>query len=462
MRGGLFGYTFMIGDRTLIPTMKKQALTIETLMALGFLALIALGTLLLSLPAAWEAGVSHTPVDALFTATSAVCVTGLSLVDVGKSFTLFGEIVILLLIQTGGMGFMLIAAMAMVASGKRISLKSRALLRDSMGLEGLGGSVRLSMRFFLIVLAAEMAGGVLLSVRFVPDLGAARGVYYGFFHAVSAFCNAGFDLFGTSLQGYSDDGFVLFIVALLIVSGGLGFAVLSELLRRQKNRKLSLHTKSVLMMTGALLAGGMMVFALIEWRNPETLGAMPVPQKILNAAFQSVTARTAGFYSFEQSGLTDAGKMVTSALMLIGASPVSTGGGVKTTTVLLLAASVLSVMRGRETVTAFKREISVGLVRTALCIMIIFTVLLFSGTVFLSLMAPGIDTVDLMYETASALGTAGLTAAGTARVPLPGRLMLIVFMYIGRVGPFTMMLALMRRLSMKQDIHYPKENMLVG
>ena len=443
----------------------KRTMSVEMMLALGFLAIIALGTILLSLPHAGESGRAVPVWTALFTSVSATCVTGLTLVDIARTFSLFGQIVIMLLIQVGGLGFMIVATAMTVFVRKRITLRSRALLSESMSLPGLSGTVRRSINFLLIVLAVELLGAALLSVRLIPLLGVKRGIFYSVFHSVSAFCNAGFDLFSTkgSLTSFAHDPYLLSIIALLIISGGLGFAVLAEVFSLKRFQKLSLHSKVVLTTSGVLLVGGAVLIALVEWNNPATLGALPVGDRIVNALFQSVTTRTAGFNALPQDGLRDGGKLLSGILMFIGASPVSTGGGVKTTTIFMLFAFVISFAKGQEEVTAFQRSLPLSITRAALCILVIFLSLVFTGILLLSLMNPAIQLVDVGYEVASALGTVGLTSAGTAHFSKPSQALLMLYMYIGRVGPVTLMLTLTNRMETKSvAIHYPKEQMLVG
>lgn len=443
----------------------KRAMSLEMMLALGFLAIIALGALLLCLPLSTEDGHALPVWTALFTSVSATCVTGLTLVDVERTFSLFGEIVIMLLIQVGGLGFMVVATAITVFIRKRITLRGRALLSESMSLPGLSGTVRRTIAFLAIVLAVELAGAALLSVRLIPRWGVGRGVFYSLFHAVSAFCNAGFDLFSSpgSLTPYARDPYMLGAVALLIVAGGLGFAVLAEMVSGKRFAKFSLHTKVVLSTTAMLLIGGTALIALLEWNNPETLGALPLGHRASNAFFQAVTVRTAGFNALSQSGLTDGGKLLSGILMFIGASPVSTGGGVKTSTVFLLLALVLSFAKGQEEVTAFKRRLPLAITRTALCILIIFLSLLLGGILLLLAFDPAIPLVDAGYEVASALGTVGLTSAGTVNFSKPSQAVLMLYMYIGRVGPMTLMLTLTGRMERRgSSIRFPEEQILVG
>lgn len=438
-------------------------------LAVSFLLIILFGAGLLMLPIAHEPGVIITPLQAVFSATSATCVTGLMVVDPAAAYSLFGEIVLLCLIQLGGLGFMLFATSVLVLAGRRVSLRSRVLLHDTMSLPGLSGAVRNTLRFVLIAFGVEILGAMLLSIHFIPRLGAARGVYFAVFHAISAYCNAGIDLFSTagSLTTFVDDPLVLLTFVGLIILGGLGFAVLADVLDKgRRPRRFALHTKIVLVTTVFLLVSGTLFFMLAEWNNPMTLGAgRGLGDKLLNAFFQSVTTRTAGFYSVSQSGLTDASKMVTTLLMFIGASPASTGGGVKTSTLFVLLAIIHSVLAGRDEVNAFGKRLPLVLIRTALSIFLLYLALLFGGSVLMGLLEQprGFSMIDLVFEEVSALGTVGLTAANTPTLTRPSQIWLIVLMYFGRVGPLTMMLSITRRhTGYKTGVRYPEEEIIVG
>ena len=438
-------------------------------LAVSFLLIILFGAGLLMLPIAHEPGVIITPLQAVFSATSATCVTGLMVVDPAAAYSLFGEIVLLCLIQLGGLGFMLFATSVLVLAGRRVSLRSRVLLHDTMSLPGLSGAVRNTLRFVLIAFGVEILGAMLLSIHFIPRLRAARGVYFAVFHAISAYCNAGIDLFSTagSLTTFVDDPLVPLTFVGLIVLGGLGFAVLADVLDKgRRPRRFALHTKIVLVTTVFLLVSGTLFFMLAEWNNPMTLGAgRGLGDKLLNAFFQSVTTRTAGFYSVSQSGLTDASKMVTTLLMFIGASPASTGGGVKTSTLFVLLAIIRSVLAGRDEVNAFGKRLPLVLIRTALSIFLLYLALLFGGSVLMGLLEQprGFSMIDLVFEEVSALGTVGLTAANTPTLTRPSQIWLIVLMYFGRVGPLTMMLSITRRhAGYKTGVRYPEEEIIVG
>ena len=347
----------------------------ESILALGFLAVILLGTVLLALPAASRSGKGIGLFDSLFTATSAVCVTGLVAVDTGTTFSVFGQIVLLVLIQVGGLGFMVFATMIMVALGRKISIRGRMLIRESMNGASLSDLGRLTWLYLLLSIAIETVGTVFLSIRLVPLLGWKHGIWMALFHSVSAFCNAGFDLFGNyaSLTAFSGDPLVLLTVAVLIILGGLGFAVILETLRnRQGFRSLTLHTRIVLLTTLGLVLTGTVFYWLAERSNAETLAGFGEGEKILNAFFQSVTMRTAGFNSFDLSRFRDGSKLFSSVLMMIGASPASTGGGIKTTTFAALVLLMLSVVRGENEVNVARRRLSTDIARRALAVAVLF------------------------------------------------------------------------------------------
>ena len=441
----------------------------ERVLAGGFLLTIAVGTLLLALPQATCSGKSIGLFDSLFTSTSAVCVTGLVAVDTGTTFSLFGQVVLMLLIELGGLGFMIFATLIMIALGRRISLKSRMLIRESMNTATLSGLVKLTRWYGLMAVCIELCGAALLAVRFVPRLGWSRGLFYSLFHSVSAFCNAGFDLFGnySSLTSFRDDPLVLLTVSALIVLGGLGFSVVLEVIGRHRRwRLLSLQAKLVLAVSGGLLVLGTVCYALIEWNNPATLAAdgAGAGSKLLNAFFQSVTMRTAGFNSIDLAAMTDASKLVSVLLMFVGASPASTGGGVKTTTMSVLILIVISVVRGQENVTIFGRRLPTDLVRRALAILFITMSVLIGGTVALTLLENDRRPfIDILFETASAVATVGVSTVGTPSLHPVSQAVLIPMMFFGRVGPLTMALALAnRQRSEKDPVKYPEEKIMIG
>ena len=439
----------------------------ESILALGFLAVILLGTVLLALPAASRSGKGIGLFDSLFTATSAVCVTGLVAVDTGTTFSVFGQIVLLVLIQVGGLGFMVFATMIMVALGRKISIRGRMLIRESMNGASLSDLGRLTWIYLLLSLAIEVVGTILLSIRLVPLWGWKHGIWMALFHAVSAFCNAGFDLFGNyaSLTAFSGDPLVLLTVAVLIILGGLGFAVILETLRnRQGFRSLTLHTRIVLLTTLGLVLTGTVFYWLAERSNAETLAGFGEGEKILNAFFQSVTMRTAGFNSFDLSRFRDGSKLFSSVLMMIGASPASTGGGIKTTTFAALVLLMLSVVRGENEVNVARRRLSTDIARRALAVAVLFLTTLVTGTLIISFIENGrFPLADILFEASSAMGTVGVSAIGTPNLHPASRAVLLPMMFLGRVGPLTLAFAVAKRQGrIKTLSKHPEERIMIG
>lgn len=445
---------------------RKRQLRPERVLAMGFLVLILVGTVLLALPAAARSGRTIGIYDSLFTATSAVCVTGLVAVDTGTTFSPFGQAVLLALIQVGGLGFMVFATVGMVLLHRRISLAGRMLMRESMNVNTLSGLARLTMIYGGMAIGIELVGAALLSIRFVPRFGVLKGLWFSLFHAVSAFCNAGFDLFGgfSSLTGFHDDALVLLAVSLMIILGGLGFAVMFDVVRHGGRwRELSLQTRLVLPMSGALLAAGTVFYALVEWNNPATMGADPWPVKLLGAFFQSVTMRTAGFNSVDLGSMTGASKLFSCLMMFVGASPASTGGGVKTTTMAVLLLTVWSEIRGHEDVVVMKKRLSSRLARRALALVMISLTVLLATTLAVSVAEHDrVPFIDLLFEMASAVATVGVSAAGTPNLSLSSRTIIILVMYFGRVGPLTLAMALARRGGRGSALKYPEGMVMIG
>ena len=439
----------------------------ESILALGFLAVILLGTVLLALPIAAKNGQSIGLFDSLFTSTSAVCVTGLVVVDTGTTFSLFGQIVLIVLIQVGGLGFMVFATMLMVMLGRKISIRGRMLIRESMNASSLSDLGSLTRLYLLLSLAIELIGTITLCFRFVPLYGWKHGTWMALFHSVSAFCNAGFDLFGNyaSLTAFSGDPLVLLTVASLIILGGLGFSVILETARnRQGFRNLSLHTRIVLMTTLVLLLAGTVFYWIVERTNTETLAGCSEGEKILNAFFQSVTMRTAGFNSFDLSGFRDGSKLFSSLLMIIGASPASTGGGIKTTTIATLTLLMLSVVRGESEVNVARRRLSDDISRRALAVAVLFLTTLLTGTLIISLIENGrFPLEDILFEASSAMGTVGVSAIGTPNLSSASRAILLPMMFLGRVGPLTLAVAVAKRQGgLRTASKYPEERIMIG
>ena len=444
---------------------KNRGIKLSTMqiIAIVFAALIVVGTILLSLPFATRSGRSCGVLPALFTATSATCVTGLSLFDTGSQWNGFGQIVILCLIEIGGLGFMSAASVVLFLFRRKIGLRQRMVMAQAMSLNEMDGVVRLQKWVLLGSLIIQGTGIAILFLRFLPDFGFRRALIWGVFHGISAFCNAGFDIFGTgqSIMHLNGDPVVLLTLSGLIVIGGLGFFVWEEVLTERHFRKLSVYTKLVLVASGMLILAGMALFLLLEWNNPRTIGNMPVWQKLLNALFQSVSLRTAGFAAVDQAGLTEAGKGISIVLMLIGGSSGSTAGGLKTVTFVVLLLFVWNRIRGRSGVTVFKRTIPSGKVLDAVTIVSVMVGLAMAGAVFISATSR-VSFLDSLYETASALGTVGLTAGVTGSLGIPAQLLIIVFMYFGRVGILTISLGFLMGDKAQERFRYADTNLLIG
>ena len=433
----------------------------------GFALIILAGTLLLMLPFAAKSGRATPFLDALFTATSATCVTGLVTVSTALHWSFFGKCVILLLIQIGGLGFMSVAAIASFVLRRTITLHERMVMSAGLNLSDGGGIVRLTRRVLFGTFIIEGTGAVLLSCRFVPHYGFPKGITMGVFHAVSAFCNAGFDLMGTpddpfqSLIGWAEDPLVNITLMALIVLGGLGFFVWSDVWDRKCFKRLTLHSKLVLTTSGALLAGGFVLTLLFEWSNPATLGGMTLPHKLLAAAFQSVTLRTAGFNTIDESALTGPSQALACVLMLIGGSPGSTAGGLKTVTAAILALSALGALRGHTSVVAFSRTIEPRSIMNAVTLLMAGGVLCLVGACAIA----GIEDAPFhqcLFEAVSAFGTVGVSMGLTPTLAAASRVILIVMMYMGRVGVLTLGVAVFMRRREPPRLKYPDADVFIG
>ena len=430
---------------------RKVRLSTMQIIALGFFGVIFLGGLILWLPVCNQKPIAF--IDALFTSVTSVCVTGLVTVVPAEQFTLLGKIVVLVLIQIGGLGVIACTAAFFLLLRKRITMKGRIMIQQAYGLDTLSGMVRFVIRILKGTFLVEGIGAVLFAIKFVPEFGAARGIWYGVFHSVSAFCNAGIDIIGNdSFIRYVDSPLVNFTTMFLIVMGGLGFPVWYDVIttvrqegakkvpRRRFLTRLGLQSKIVLTMTAFLILAGALGFFVLEFNNPDTIGGLSVPEKAMASAFQSVTTRTAGYASVPQSGLTDSSKMLGCILMFIGGSPAGTAGGIKTTTAAMLLLTAASVLRGRRDTECFGRKLENGVVRSGITIMLLTFLFWLAGVTALSVFEPGKDFIDLMYEASSAIGTVGLTADLTPQLTTASHVVLMSMMYVGRIGPVTMAL----------------------
>ncbi|MBS3968184.1 MAG: TrkH family potassium uptake protein [Truepera sp.] len=443
---------------------RQRSPTPAQVVALSFVLAIALATLLLWLPVSQAPGQRLTLLEALFTATSAICVTGLAVVDTGTAFSPFGQVVIMLLIQMGGLGFITLGTVLALATGRRVGLGERMRLQVQLSTLQLGGVVRLIRHILVLVAVSVGIGTLLLWLRFAPLYGPGEGLFYALFHSISAFNNAGFSLYPDSLERFARDPLISLTVTGLLIVGGLGFIVINDLIRyyRAPSRTaLSLHSKVALTATVGLLLGATLMILAIEWRNPATLGTFSWPDKLLASFFQAATPRTAGFNTLDYSAMQPATQLFTMWLMFIGGSPGSTAGGIKTVTFLVLIGSAWSLVRGRGELTLFTRRIAIATVLRAGVIALLGALLLGGAITVLSLSDPYIPFLALAFEAVSAFGTVGLSLGITSELSGLGQVVLIALMYLGRVGLLTFALALVEQ-EVEKPLQHPAEDVVIG
>ncbi len=435
----------------------------SAILVLGFAVIILIGTGLLSLPIATEDGEGLPFLNALFTATSATCVTGLVVVDTADTFTVFGELSILAMIQIGGLGFMTFTTFLFIMLRKKISLKERLLLKEAFNASSTAGMVKIAKRIFIFTFVMEFLGGTVLAARFAYDMPVPKAIYYGFFHAISNFNNAGFDLMGgfRSLTEYAGDPVVVFVICLMIVTGGLGFIVINELYEYYKTRKLSLHTKVVLSTTAVLLVGGAVLIFLFEYSNMKTMGTLTLPEKILGAIFHSVTPRTAGANTLPMADLTDGTLFLTIFLMFIGGGSGSTAGGIKVSTFTVLIAALFRQLQGKEEVILFKRRIVTETILKVMTVSMSGGFIVVAVTFLLSLTEEKHDFMVYLFEATSAFGTVGLSMGLTPELTVMGKVLIIMTMFVGRVGIITIAFSLMRKTG-RERYQYAKGNVMIG
>ena len=444
----------------------KSSLNISRIIALVFFIIILLGTVLLSLPFASRSGQSCGVLTAAFTATSATCVTGLIMADTWLQWSAFGQIVIITLIEIGGLGFMSAASFVIFVFRRRITMNARAAIAVSVGSDDMNDVVRIQKKMLLYGVGVQVLGALVLTLRFARDFKFSKALRLGFFHAISAFCNAGFDILGfiepgASVAPYGTDTVVVLVLSFLIAFGGLGFLVWDEIICLKSPKKWSVYTKLVMLTTAALLAGGSLMIYAAEWNNPATLGSMPFWGKIKAGFFQSVTTRTAGFAGIDQGALTDAGKAITIFLMLIGGSSGSTAGGLKTVTFIVLVLFLWSRLRGKENIHVFYRRIPEEHVLNALTVFGFMVFLSFFGGAFLSA-ASGVSFTDGLYESVSAIATVGLTTGITPTLSVASKLLMMLYMYFGRVGILTVSLGFLQNEKVKGHFKYADTGLLIG
>ncbi len=444
---------------------RMTAISPPLAIASSFIMVILLGTLLLLLPIAQEGTRDISFLDALYTATSATCVTGLVIADTADTWALFGELTILTLIQIGGLGLITLTTFFLAAIGRKSGLKAMVLVKESLNTFEWHDSIQLIKNVVKVVFGLELLGAILLSAAFIPEFGAI-GLYYGVFHSISAFCNAGFDVFGggQSFMGMADSPFVLSVINGLIMIGGLGFIVWEDLWNYRKNRKLRIHTKIVLIISGFLWIFGMICVYLLERGNINTLGHMPTRDALNGAAFLSVNARTAGFAALNLNATQDVTKVFLSLLMFIGAASGSTGGGIKVNTLGVILIAILSVIRSREKIIFGGKRININTVLRAFTIVLLSVIWLITITFFVTLLHPEFRLVNALFESTSAFGTVGLSIGMTtsATYGTITKLLHLITMFIGRIGPMTF--AIMLSMGSRKDVDriYPEGKIVVG
>lgn len=429
---------------------------------LGFLGIIVAGMLLLHLPIAARSRCCTPWVDCLFTSAAATCVTGLTVVDTWEHWSFFGRSVILLQVQIGGLGVMAVVAMMSFVARRTITMRERLEMSAELSMEDIAGVVRLTRNVLLFTLAAEGAGALILALRFVPQFGWGEGLEKSIFHAVSAFCNAGFDLMGEQgVAAYATDPLFCIVIMLLVVMGGLGFIVWRDLAGHNRWSKLTVHTRLVVITSIFLLLAGYLAFFVLEYSNPETLGDMTVPQRALAAAFQSATCRSAGFAALDQSALRGSSVMVVMILMFIGGSPGSTAGGVKTISVAVLVLASWHVLQGHRDIVIFNRRIDNRQVLNVLSLVMVGILLTFTGALIICA-ADGVSVSAALFESVATFSTAGMSQGLTPTLGVISKLWLVLEMYLGRVGVLTLSVAVLRRHVAEPKITYPEGRIIVG
>ena len=443
--------------------------------AFGFLGIILIGGVLLYLPVSNTQPIAF--MDALFTSVTSVCVTGLVTVVPASQFTLFGKVILLLLIQIGGLGVIACTALFFFLLRRRITLRERVVLQESYGADRLGGIVRMVRGIILGTLTVEGCGALLYAFQFVPEYGPVKGIWYSIFHAVSAFCNAGIDILGeNSLANYATNPIINITTILLIILSGIGFTVWFDVIENGKKlihqevpakwwfTRLRLHSKLALIMTIFLILTGTVFIFCAEYGNHDTIGGMTFAEKLLASLFQSVTTRTAGFYTFSQGAMHDESKLFCSILMFIGGSPGGTAGGTKTTTFAMLFLACLTFVKGGNDTECMGRRISVANFRTGFCvIMVAFSVFITGTIAILAMESDSIPMINVVYEAASAVGTVGLTADLTPKLGRASQIIIMIMMYIGRLGPLTLALTFAGKTHPRDKVRrLPKEQIMVG
>ncbi|MGD6959402.1 TrkH family potassium uptake protein [Rossellomorea aquimaris] len=428
------------------------------LLVVTFLFFIIVGMGLLKLPFATTESITW--LDALFTTTSAMTVTGLAVVDTGGSFTLFGEVVIMSLIQIGGLGIMSFAVLIFMMLGKKIGFKERLLLQQALNQTSVGGVIKLVKYLFIFSFLVEGFAVLLLASEWVPEFGWRRGLYVSIFHSISAFNNAGFSLWSDSLMGYVGSPIVNITISFLFIVGGIGFTVLVDLWKSKTIRKLSLHTKIMVVGTIVINIFAFMMIFILEYNNPNTLAQLPFLDKLFASYFQAVTPRTAGFNSLDYGSMERSTLLLTILLMFIGAGSASTGGGIKLTTFVVISLSVFAFLKEKREIRIFRRTIDQNYIFKALAVSMISVLLVFTALFFLDMTEKNASFLAILFEVVSAFGTVGLSMGITGSLTAIGKWIIIIVMFVGKLGPLTLAFSLSR--PDKEKIRYPKEDILTG
>ncbi|MBW4503910.1 MAG: TrkH family potassium uptake protein [Scytonema hyalinum WJT4-NPBG1] len=444
-------------------------MTVSRTICLGFIAMVAIGTILLMMPFSTSSGTWNNLIVALFTSTSAVCVTGLSVVDPGTYFSFWGQLFIALLVQIGGLGYMTTTTFLILLIGRKFDLKQKIAIQQSLDRPGMHGSTQIIRSIIATTLIFEITGVFLLLPAFVPQYGWDKGIWLAMFHSINSWNNAGFSLFKDNLIGYQSSVLVVFTVTVLIIFGGIGYQTILEtyfwlrdrLLKKPTNLLFSLDFKVATSTTVVLLLIGTVAFFLVEFKNVETFGNLSFLEKLLGAWFQSATTRTAGFNTIDIGKMTTAGLFITIAFMFIGASPGGTGGGLKTTTLRVLTSCTKAILQGKEEVLLYERSIAISVILKAVGALIGSVATVIASTILIALTDPEISFIQLLFEVVSAFATVGLSTGITGSVSAAAKLILIVTMYIGRVGILLLMSAILGD-PRPSSVRYPEENLLVG
>ncbi|GIO21366.1 Ktr system potassium transporter B [Oceanobacillus oncorhynchi subsp. incaldanensis] len=433
------------------------------LVMLIFILLITIGTILLALPVSSANGISIGWKDALFTATSAVCVNGLVVIDTGSSFSTFGQITIMILIQIGGLGFMTLGVIIAILLGKRIGLKQRLVIQQTTHSSSNQGLVKLCLYIILIALSFEIIAAIILTFRWMGDMGLGQAMYYALFHSVSAFNNAGFALSSDSLSAYIQDPIVNIIIITLFVSGGLGYIVIVELFRKHSWRKFSLHTKVVLMTSGLLMISGFFLLFLLESFNSATFGELNLGERISAAFFQSATPRSAGFNTIDIGSMLSSSQLLLIILMFIGASSGGTGGGIKTNTFVVLILATINTFRGGGQIHVFQRRIAIDTVMRALAVVVSSLACVLIVALLLTITEGMLEEhfLEVLFEATSAFSTTGLSMGLTSELSPIGKIIVTITMFAGRLGPLTLAYALAKK-KRNSKIGYPEDHILIG